>query len=310
MQTSVLVTGASGFIGSKVVWHLFNLGFDVQAWGRRKILPTNHLPNKVIYRAFDLNEPIPVLDFTWVIHCAGLASHTASKKALHDANVIATQNLLEACSSNTSFIFISSASVYPANDALFKESDAGDISNIPEYGKTKMQAEKVCLQFENKIKNLFILRPRAVYGPGDNQLLPRLKKLVKGSYFLLPGNGKNRISMCHIDNLSDALEKIINSGIQGSNVWNVCDSETYELATILKPLMEKESSRSLKMIYLWKGPLLLWAHLAEFTGIISNINLQTLQYMTKSVRLDYSKIRKELEFEPKKNFWDYLNQNL
>ncbi|MBK7425610.1 MAG: NAD(P)-dependent oxidoreductase [Saprospiraceae bacterium] len=308
MQATILVTGASGFIGSKVVRHLFTHGFNVQAWGRRKVLPTDHLPKEVVYRSFDLNEPIPPIGFTWVIHCAGLASHTASEKALHDTNVVATQNILEACSENTSFVFISSGSVYPATDAIFRESDAEDISNIPDYGRTKLQAEKVCLQYENKIKNLFILRPRAVYGPGDNQLLPRLKNLVKGSYFLLPGDGKNQISMCHVDNLCDAIEKIIHSKLVGSFVWNVCDKQSYELANILKPLMETELAKPLKMVYLHKGPLLAWAHFAELMGIKSNINIQTLQYMTKSVRLDCSKIRKELGFEPEKTFWDYINQ--
>ncbi len=310
MQNKVLVTGASGFIGSKVVWHLFNLGIDVTAWGRRKVLPPDHLPTGVEYRSFDLNEPIPPVECSWVIHCAGLASHTASKKALYDANVIATQNLLEACSANSSFIFISSGSVYPAQDAYFKEEDAQDSSVIPEYGRTKLEAEKVCLRHANRLNNLFILRPRAVYGPGDNQLLPRLKNLIKGSYFLLPGDGQNQISMCHVVNLCVAIEQIINSSLAGSFVWNVCDDQTYELAKILKPLMQQQVSVPLKMIHLPKGLLLLWAHMAEFFGIKSNINIQSLQYLTKSVRLDCSKMKKELGFEPEFDFWKYLNQGI
>lgn len=307
MQIKVIVTGASGFIGGKIVWHLHAGGFDVQAWGRRKTLAEGHLPAGVEYRSFDLNEPIPNIDSDWVIHCAGLASHTAGKKALFDANVAGTRNVLEACSVSASFIFISSGSVYPAKSNRFTESDAHELTNLPEYGKTKLQAEQVCQEYKSRLKNLFILRPRAVYGPGDNQLLPRLKNLVKGSCFLLPGKGKNQISMCHIDNLCASAEKIIQSGLQGCFTWNVCDAEPYELAKILRPLLEKEKSKPLKFIHLPTTPLFAWAYLAKIPGIKSTINLQSLQYITLSVQLDSSKIREELGFEAKKSFWNYIN---
>ena len=55
----------------------------------------------------------------------------------------------------------------------------------------------IYLSFTSKI----ILRPHIIYGPGDTTIGPRIKNGIKFGYFPVPGNGKNRISLTHVENL-------------------------------------------------------------------------------------------------------------
>lgn len=176
---NILITGATGFLGSRIVEHLIDFKeiTHIIATGR-KFSEDNKVNNpKVDYILGDLEH----LDFVKslfqnnidvVINCASLSSPWGSDKLFHASNITSQENLIaESLKASTKrFIYISSPSIYfDFKDALNINED----SPLPEkmvnnYAITKWRAEGLIR--ESKIPYV-ILRPRALIGRGDTVIM-------------------------------------------------------------------------------------------------------------------------------------------
>lgn len=86
-----------------------------------------------------------------------------------------------------------------------------------------------------------ILRPHIVYGPGDTTIAPRLKQSVSFGRFVALGDGTNKISLTHIDNLVQAIEKILTiTPTKGLSIYNISDAETPTMREVLEVFKQKE----------------------------------------------------------------------
>src|SRR5207248_9137858 len=81
-----------------------------------------------------------------------------------------------------------------------------------------------------------ILRPHAIYGPGETKLLPRLLAARRFGRLLAVGDGRNRISLTHVDNLVQVVERAIEPG-SPTGIFNVADSEAEPLGGLLRALL-------------------------------------------------------------------------
>ncbi len=173
---SALVTGATGFIGGRLVSSLGNQGFSVRACGRR---PRPHdLPQDVEYEAVDLaggDDLAPLYDgVTHVFHLAGASSSNADEAEMERANVQATRNLVRAAPPGQveRFVHMSSTSIYGEEEQLplpVRE----DVGPHPSrtYGKAKWRTEQVVQEATRAGLPTVVLRPVSVYGPGNVKLL-------------------------------------------------------------------------------------------------------------------------------------------
>jgi 2-alkyl-3-oxoalkanoate reductase len=226
---SVAVTGASGFVGGRVAAHLEDLGFVVHRFGRRDAgrIPA---PERASYRSWDIEEgPLaqpPVVDA--VVHCAGAVDDWGTFEPFRRANVDGTRHVL-ATWPDARFVHVSSGSVYDprADHSRVTEeqadpSDAADTDRVRwlnAYGRTKRMAEN--LVAAEAAERSIILRPHAVYGPGDTQLLPRLLRRVRFGRLMMVGSPQDRISLTHVDNFAWAVELALRSDATGA--VNVAD---------------------------------------------------------------------------------------
>ena len=181
-----LVTGATGFVGSHLVDKLIEKNYEVYCL-KRKTSSTKWLDGKnVKYVEGDLfsNDALEscIKDMDYVFHVAGVVK-AKNKEGFYHGNSDSTKNLLEiAYKVNPGlkkFIFVSSlAACGPAKtDKPVDESTVPD--PITTYGLSKLKAEEEVFKYRDKFP-ISIVRPPAVFGPRDTEILIYFKTFSKG----------------------------------------------------------------------------------------------------------------------------------
>jgi nucleoside-diphosphate-sugar epimerase len=233
----VLVTGGTGFVGSHTVEQLLQRGFTVRClvrYSRPDLGWIGKLPVEIVrgsYYSIDTLQPA-LADVDYVMHIAGV---TKAKKDrdYHDGNVLATKNLLEAATGFPAlkkFTFVSSlAAAGPGPDGIPLREDAHSVP-ITTYGISKLEAETVCHLYANKLP-ITILRPPAVYGPRDTDILQMFRYVKRG---IRPVFGLHkRVSVVYGPELARAIIEATISQRTDGETYFVSDPNIYELDEIL-----------------------------------------------------------------------------
>lgn len=320
MET-VLVTGASGFLGGYIVRKLAKLGYQVIASGRDtdKLAALRHksiraLPVSLEKLTVEEHEPM-LNSVTAIVHCAALSSPWGRNAAFEIANVVATRQLLNlAVALGVSrFIMISSPSVY------FRFADQINISekqSLPQpvnaYARTKRAAEKLALGHPEI--GLIILRPRGIYGKGDTALLPRLLRgAAKGPIPLFRG-GIAVTDITHVEDVADAIIAALYAPKSASGqIFNISGGAAVPLTYIVE-----EVCRLNGLIPKWQ-PLPL-APILALTGIVEHLHAllpscpeplvtrYALGILAYSQTLDIKKAEEQLGWKPKISFEEGLRK--
>ena len=210
------MTGASGFCGGHVARAAAAAGADVVCVGRRPGPLGEH-------RFWDAATGAPDLSGTdVVVHCAAAVGDpvpgSPAETDMHAVNVEGTARLLDAAAGRP-VVWVSSASVYdPRSDRGLVDEDHPRAGHLNAYGRTKAAGEALALT-----AGVVVLRPRAVYGPGDTQLLPRLLSRVRAGTLLLPGPDV-RLSLTAVENLADACLAAV---AWAPGAYNIADAVPY-----------------------------------------------------------------------------------
>lgn len=205
----VLVTGGGGFLGQAICHQLLSQGHEPVAFQRRE--SASLAETGIDQHLGDIRSFEDVLNAAdgceAIIHTAGKAGAWGDPKVYHAINVQGTQHVLDACYKQGigRLVFTSSPSV---------AHEGGDIENGDEslpypshyaaaYPQTKGAAEQLVMAANGDSLKTVSLRPHLIWGPGDNQLLPRLMDRAQTGSLKLPGADK-LIDTVYIDNAAHA----------------------------------------------------------------------------------------------------------
>jgi dihydroflavonol-4-reductase len=303
-----LVTGANGFVGSHLVERLLSRDYRVISLVRK----TSNLRwlsgLKVEYVYADISEKDSLKnvskDVDFVFHVAGLTK-AKSKEEYFRANYQGTKNLIEACVEDNPqikrFVYISSqAAVGPGKDGQPLDETAPG-NPITDYGKSKLEGEKIVLECSSRLP-VTIIRPPAVYGPKDSDILSFFKVANKGFKTLL-GKGESYLSLCYIEDLVEGIILAAESPKAIDQIYFIADDRIYSLREafeiIAQVLNKKAITLRIPNIFLFMVAFIS-ENIFSLLGKPTVINMQKAKEITQKYWLcDVSKAKRDLGFSPK-----------
>ena len=210
---NVLITGGTGFIGSRLALKCLENGEKVRIYGQENT-PAEKENRRLIEESggevvlgsmtdlVNINKIVQGIDV--VFHLAA-AQHEANvpDQVFWDVNVTGTKNILDACVNARikRFVHGSTIGVYGNKDEEITEETICVPENI--YGITKLEGENLVLSYRDKLP-LVVIRISETYGPGDRRLL-KLFKAIGKKKFLLIGSGQNLHQLIYVDDLLEGL---------------------------------------------------------------------------------------------------------
>lgn len=315
MRKKILITGASGFIGSTVVDKALELGYDVWA-GIRASSSRAYLQDERIH-FIDLHygdkdrlkgQLRDFADkngrFKYIVHCAG-ATKVMKKSDFDKINFEQVRNFTDALIETDTvpelFVFMSTLGAIGVGDEKTYQPLQPDCAPNPNtaYGKSKLKAE-------NHLKSLsdfpyVILRPTGVYGPRDKDYLI-LMRAVKSGLNVGAGFKKQILTFIYIDDLVRIIFDCIEKGIR-NKAYNVTDGDSYtddEFNSIVQQALQKKRVVRVK-VPLWIVKPAAWISEKLFAMLGKSTTFNSDKYKIMKQRnwaCDITPLKTDLKFTP------------
>lgn len=263
MET-ILVTGATGFLGKYIVEELASNNYNIIAIGRNenkgKVLERNNVEfRRVDLLDYETVEKI-IAKVTMVIHAAALSTVCGKWEDFYKSNVEATEHIAKYCLKYKveKLVYVSSPSIYTAKyDRLnIKENEFDENNDMNYYIKSKILSEKVLSTYIEKGLNVAIVRPRGLFGVGDTSIIPRIMKINKKVGIPLINQGENIVDITCVENVALALRLCLESDKSNGNIYNITNGEPIKFKKIIdelyRKLDEKPKYINIKYIFLMR----------------------------------------------------------
>ena len=320
MNQKILITGASGFIGSFIVEEALRRGFEVWAAVRKSSSRQFLTDDRINFIELDfssetqLTEQLTGLQFDYIVHAAGVTK-CLDKADFHRINTEGTQHLvhvLEALQMRIeSFVYISSLSIM---GAIREEQPYTEIreSDTPHpntaYGQSKLDAERWLEDNNNHlIANgqqplpYVILRPTGVYGPRERDYFMMAKSIKAHTDFAV-GFKQQDITFIYVTDVVQAVFLALEKGVTGRRYF-LSDGEVYQSSTF-SDLIRKELGnpwwiRITAPLWLLRVITFVGERVARRTGKVTALNDDKYNIMRqRNWRCDIEPARQELGFSP------------
>lgn len=310
----VFVTGGTGFLGRHVITRLCAAGEQVTFTGRqRSVGQALAAATGARFYALDLtasDAPAALTDLlsgvAAVVHSAALAAPWGAYEDFYAANVLATQHVLNACRAAhvRRLVHISTPSVYfEYRDRLnISEREPLPTRPVNHYAATKRLADALVAQHANAIESI-ILRPRALFGPWDTAVMPRLLRVAERGTLPLLRGGRALIDVTWIGNAVEAVWQALQQpNLQSGSIYNISNGEPLS-ARALFELLRQELGLLVRLRpvpYALADALAVgaetWAkHFSHREPRVTRYSLALLAY---SQTLDISAAQRELNYRP------------
>ncbi len=285
----ILITGIHGFVGSNLVEYMKDrheiYGLDIVAPEREGVVAT--------YAWDDLeNGRVPAVDA--VIHLAGKAHDTKNEAAADvyfKVNTGLTQRIYDwfAGSSAGKFVFFSTAKAAADRVEGVLTEDVVP-SPVGPYGESKIKAEEYLLGNPVEGKDVYIMRPCMIHGPGNKGNLNLLYSVVSKGIPWPLGSFENRRTFTSVENVCFAVEGLLTKPVEGG-IYNMGDDEalsTNELIEVICSVLGKRA----RIWRLPKGMMTLGAKVGGWLHL--PLNPERLQKLTENYVSSNAKIKRAL----------------
>jgi nucleoside-diphosphate-sugar epimerase len=308
ISSPVLVTGASGFVGSHLAEKLAQKGVQVNALVRKTSkIPFQPGPLLRLYYG-DVTDRDSIKAAAQgvkiIFHLAGILRGSSLRK-LNEVNAEGTLNVCEAAlgvEGLKKLVYVSSLSAAgPSRDGkpLTENSACQPVSY---YGKTKLKGEEIARSYGNRLP-LSILRPGAVYGPRETDIFSYFK-MVRDGWVLLP-RLRQEVSFVYVEDLVDAILLAGESEKAVGQTYFVSDGKTYSWQKLTEEI-GKAMNRSFKSVQVPMGIVRVVAFLGELAekmgGRATMLNVDKVkEAFYTHWTCGIGKIRTQLGYQPSRN---------
>ena len=286
----ILITGIHGFVGSNIVKAMGRkheiYGLDIVAPEKEGVVKT------FSWNDFDEDKVVQV---DAIIHLAGKAhdlKKTSGPEVYFKVNTGLTQKVYDWFLKSSAKKFIFFSSVKAAADFVPGDILTEDIVPNPvgPYGESKIKAEEYILSHPVADKQVYIMRPCMIHGPGNKGNLNLLYGVVKRGIPWPLGVFENHRCFTSIDNLCFVIEGLLAKDV-ASGIYNMCDDEalsTNDLITVICKALGKKTH----IWYLPKGLMNLMSRIGDILHL--PLNSERLTKLTENYVVSNTKIKKAL----------------
>ena len=308
----ILITGASGFIGSFIVEEALRRGFETWAAVRKSSSRTFLQDERIHFIELDfssetqMTEQLTGLQFDYIVHTAGVTK-CLDKADFHRINTEGTQHLvhvLKALQMRVErFVYISSLSIMGAIREQqpyteICESDKAQPNTA--YGRSKLETEQWLATLEDL--PYLILRPTGVYGPRERDYFMMAKSIKAHTDFAV-GYKQQDITFVYVTDVVQAVFLALEKGVTGRKYF-LTDGEVYQSSTF-SDLIRKELGnpwwiRITAPLWVLKLVCMAGEYYSKYSGKVTALNNDKYNIMRqRNWRCDIEPARKELGYEPK-----------
>ena len=310
---TTLVTGGSGFLGSHVVERLARAGRPVRALVRQSSDTRflRSLPNvELVEGAVDDLASVKraMTGVTGIVHAAGLVKARSGDEFMR-VNRGGTENLLTAALEERAtlrrFVLVSSlAALRPSDAQGTPVPEDAEPRPVTDYGKSKLAAERAALAKKGDL-SLVILRPPAIYGPRDKEILAFFKSIKLGVLPLL-GSTTNKLSMIYGSDCAAACVAALDRDVPSGSAYHVDDGRVHTMEELIV-LAESAIGKKAKLRFHLPRRLVETAALgAELYGRATNtavmLTRDKLNELFEQWVCDSTRARRELDWKPEVSF--------
>ena len=307
----ILITGASGFIGSFIVEEALRRGFETWAAVRKSSSRQFLTDERINFIELNLSseeqltEQLRGLQFDYIVHAAGVTK-CLDAQDFHRINTEGTQHLVHVLKALqmrvTRFVYISSLSIMGAIREQqpyeeIRESDKAQPNTA--YGRSKLEAE----QWLDTVEDLpyVILRPTGVYGPRERDYFMMAKSIQSHIDFAV-GYRQQDITFVYVTDVVQAVFLAMEKGQTGRRYF-LSDGEVYQ-STTFSDLIHRELGnpwwiRITAPLWLLRIITFCGEYIAHLTGKVTALNNDKYNIMRqRNWRCDIEPARQELGYQP------------
>lgn len=305
----ILVTGGTGFTGKALVKRLLDAGHAVVALDYKEGVKTQEL------RDWGAEVVIgSVVDAELVERCmqgVDIVQHMAAafreldvpNEYYWEVNVQGTRNVLESAMRHKvrKFIYTSTCGVHGNVD----HPPAGENAPIQPadyYQQTKYEAEPLVLEYHRRGLKAVILRPAAIYGPGDPERFGMIFRRVAKGWFPMFGDGKTYYHPLYIDNFVDALVAVMQDGVGDGEAYLIADEDYIEIEDLVRRVA-RAMDTEVNIWHLPVTPLVILGHVFEKLckpfHITPPIFPRRVDWYRQNRAFDISKAKREINYRPR-----------
>lgn len=212
-HVKVLVTGATGCLGRNLVERLISDGIDVVATGRNAEVGNRIAAMGASFVKADITDTARIIEAArgcdTIYHCAAMAAPWGKLDDFYSANVIGTDTVIRAAlKHHARLVHVSTPSVYfDFRDRLdIAEHEPLPHTMVNDYASTKLEAEgRVAMAVDRHGLKAVMLRPRAIFGPWDTALFPRLMAACRNGRVPMVNHGRTLMDVSCVANVIDAM---------------------------------------------------------------------------------------------------------
>jgi nucleoside-diphosphate-sugar epimerase len=302
----ILVTGGTGFLGGHLARRLLAGGHAVHLMGRgfdesRALIAAGALP-----AAVDLRDRPAVIaacaGMEAVFHAGALSAPWGKRADFFGVNVAGTAAVVEGCRqgrvgrlihvSSPSVIFDGGSHIDAAEDRPYPRRFTSDYALTKKIGEDLVNASGL---------PAVILRPKAIFGPGDRAILPRLIAAARAGRLPQIGPGRNRVDLTYVDNVVQALVLALESGAAAGRTYTITNDEHVLLWDLIKSILRRLGLAD--RLHPIATPLMLAAAAlmearAALTGREPLLTRYSVAILARTQTYDISAARRDLGYRP------------
>ncbi len=309
----ILVTGATGFLGGRLVEILSEQGIPARA-ATRLVSRARTLPG-IEWVQCDLAREDQLLgalcDVETVFHCAALCGAPGSLREFEAANVEGTLRLLRLAgrAGVKTFIHLSSMSVYAApkdSSTILDETSPFDdrAAERGAYTRSKLAADRAVLDYARRHRwpRVVVLRPGTIYGPGAKLPVGRFQLPSSSRRPLIAGSPRIPAGLVYVDDVVHAMLTAAHTEVPGGSVYNLIDSPDRDQAELARTLHQVSGGRIRPRFAPYP---FVWAAMlgVDLIALVRHRKLGTARYRLKRtlapMRFDCAAAKKDLDWQPR-----------